>query len=136
MTLATRLIGGAGMACVPKIQTRIIGLSCAPETSVRTVTTVAPPLQTEIRATPSAPIMKPGNRQEAVMADHAGIPNPARRTFLGSIAGVAALLPITACLAKGTPSKSTEVAAPPTTGGYRLTAHVRSYYRSTAALYP
>jgi len=80
--------------------------------------------------------MKPRNRQETVMADHVAIPNAARRTFLGSIAGVAALLPITACLAKATPSKSTEVAAPPTTGGYRLTAHVRSYYRSAAALYP
>jgi predicted dinucleotide-binding enzyme len=36
MTLATRLIGGAGMACVPIIQTRIMGLSCALKISVRT----------------------------------------------------------------------------------------------------
>ena len=67
---------------------------------------------------------------------NAAIPNAARRTFLGSIAGVASLLPIAACLAKAMPSKSTELAALPTTGGYRLTAHVRSYYRSAAALYP
>jgi len=80
--------------------------------------------------------MKPRNRQETVMADHVAIPNVARRTFLRFIAGVAALLPITACLAKATPSNPTEMTAAPTAGGYRLTDHIRSYYRSAAALYP
>lgn len=70
------------------------------------------------------------------MSDHVATSNAARRTFLRGIAGVAALLPITACLAKATPSKSTQMAVEPTAGGYRLTPHIRSYYRSAAALYP
>ena len=69
------------------------------------------------------------------MSDHVPTSNAARRTFLGAIAGVAALLPITACLARATPSKSTETTAVPTAGGYRLTPHIRSYYRSAEVLY-
>jgi hypothetical protein len=69
------------------------------------------------------------------MSDHVPTLNAARRTFLGGIAGVAALFPITACLARATPSKSTETTAVPTAGGYRLTPHIRSYYRSAEALY-
>ena len=69
------------------------------------------------------------------MSDHVATSNAARRTFLGCIAGVAALLPITACLARATSSKSTETTAVPTAGGYRLTPHIRSYYRSAEALY-
>jgi hypothetical protein len=70
------------------------------------------------------------------MPGHMAPSNAARRTFLGGIAGVAALLPITACLARATPSKSSETTAVPTAGGYRLTPHIRSYYRSAGALYP
>ena len=69
------------------------------------------------------------------MSDHVAPSNAARRTFLGSLACVAALLPIAACLAKAAPSKSTETTAAPAAEGYRLTPHVRSYYRSATALY-
>jgi hypothetical protein len=70
------------------------------------------------------------------MSDHLATSNTARRTFLGSIAGIAALLPITACLASATPSESTETSVEPTAGGYRVTPHIRSYYRSAAAIHP
>ena len=69
------------------------------------------------------------------MSNHEAPSNAARRTFLGGIAGAAALLPIPACLAKSTPSMPTESTVATATGGYRLTSHIRTYYRSAMALY-
>ena len=44
--------------------------------------------------------------------------------------------PVAAIMPAYPPPTTTSTTAAPTASGYRLTAHVRSYYRSTAALYP
>jgi hypothetical protein len=58
----------------------------------------------------------------------------ARRAFLKLAAGAAALLPVAPCLASGAQSLLNETRVAPDSTGYRLTPHIRHYYRSAAGL--